>query len=112
MKKIIIIILSVFLIAGCSSKENSELQKIIDENNYIIVDVRTKEEFDEGHLKDALNIPYEEIGENIFEQGKIILVYCKSGKRSKIAYDTLKQNGYNAYDLGAYDKITEFEKVK
>ena len=113
MKKIIVLLLGILILGGCSSTNTKEdLQQIINDNNYIIIDVRTTEEFNEGHLKDALNIPYEEIGENIFEKDKTLLVYCKSGKRSKIAYDTLIKNGYKAYDLGAYDKITEFEKVK
>ena len=96
---------------GCDKKEN-KLQEIINENNYIIVDVRTPDEYNEGHLKDAINIPVDEIEENIFDKTKTILVYCKSGYRSKTAYNSLTKMGYSAYDMGAYDNITEFEKVK
>ena len=96
---------------GCDKKEN-KLQEIINENNYIIVDVRTPDEYNEGHLKDAINIPVDEIEENIFDKTKTILVYCRSGNRSKTAYNSLTKMGYTAYDMGAYDNITEFEKVK
>ena len=96
---------------GCDKKEN-KLQEIINENNYIIVDVRTPDEYNEGHLKDAINIPVDEIEENIFNKTKTILVYCRSGNRSKTAYNSLTKMGYTAYDMGAYDNITEFEKVK
>ncbi len=113
MKKIIVLILSIFLITGCGNKMNKQdLQSIIDSNNYVIIDVRTQEEYNEGHLVDAVNIPYEEVGENVFDKNKTILVYCKSGKRSKIAYDTLVKQGYQVYDLGAYESITQFEKEK
>ena len=96
---------------GCDKKEN-KLQEIINENNYIIVDVRTPDEYNEGHLKDAINIPVDEIEENIFDKTKTILVYCRSGNRSKTAYNSLTKMGYTAYDMGGYDNITEFEKVK
>ena len=114
MKRILLLIGCILLLGGCVNNMNNtnNLDKIIEDNNYIIVDVRTKEEYDEGHLKDALNIPYDEIEENIFDKTKTILVYCKSGARSKKAYDSLTRMGYTAYDLGAYDKIDKFEKVK
>ena len=124
MKKIIIVficIISIFIITGCdeatetiNEAESSvnEMQKIIKKNNYIIVDVRTKEEYEEGHVKDSINIPYDEIDENVdLDKDKIIMVYCKSGKRSSIAYSTLKDLGYDVLDLGAYDTI-DLEKTK
>ena len=114
MKKILLIIpliIGILIIGGCGKKEN-KLQEIIKENNYIIVDVRTPDEYNEGHLKDAINIPVDEIEENIFDKTKTILVYCRSGNRSKTAYNSLTKMGYTAYDMGAYDNITEFEKVK
>ena len=109
MKKIIVLLLSILIIGGCN-KVKDDLQTIISENNYTIVDVRTKEEYEEGHLVNAINIPYDEIEENVFAKDRTILVYCKSGQRSKKAYESLKKMGYKAYDLGAYDKIDKFEK--
>ena len=90
-----------------------KLQTIIDESNYIIVDVRTQEEYDEGHIKDSINIPYDTINENTeLDKSKTILVYCKSGKRSSIAESNLTNLGYKVYNLGAYESIDKFEKVK
>ncbi len=108
MKKILII-LTIILLTGCGNKKEiatQTLDQIIESNNYQIVDVRTKEEYDEGHVKGAINIPYDEIDENTnLNKNKTIMVYCKSGKRSSIAYNTLKNLGYDVYDLGAYSSI-------
>lgn len=58
------------------------------------------------HLADAINIPYDEIDNNIdLDKDKLILVYCMSDTRSSIAYTKLTELGYEVYDLGAYDKI-------
>ena len=46
------------------NKPTVNIQEIKNQNNYILLDVRTKEEYDEGHLKDALNIPYDTIDSN------------------------------------------------
>ena len=113
MKKIILIIIGV-LLCGCSSQflSNEELNEIINNNNYIIIDVRTKEEYNELHVKDSINIPYDEINkETKLDKNKTILVYCKSGKRSNKAYQTLNNLGYEVYDLGSIDNI-KLEKVK
>lgn len=107
MKKIIIILLSILLLIGCNNKEETNtLEEILKENNYIIVDVRTKEEYDTSHVVDSINIPYDTIDENIdLDKSKTIMVYCKSGKRSSIASETLENLGYNVLDLGAFDSI-------
>jgi len=107
MKKIILIIIAV-LLCGCTKQflNDTELNEIIKKDNYIIIDVRTKEEYDELHIKNAINIPYDKINENSeIDKNKIIFVYCKSGKRSKIAYETLVNLGYIVYDLQGIDDI-------
>lgn len=110
MKKVLLITcIALLLIVGCSNKEEptKTLEDILKENNYIVVDVRTKEEYELSHVKDSLNIPYDEIDENTdLDKSKTILVYCRSGKRSSIAYNTLTSLGYDVIDLGAYDSIT------
>ena len=112
MKRLLLLIGCILLLGGCASNMN-KLDKIIEDNNYIIVDVRTKEEYDEGHLKDALNIPYDTINKNVeLDKSKTILVYCKSGKRASTAETTLKNLGYTVYNLGGFEQITDFEKVK
>ncbi len=107
-----IIIIAVFCVTGCDEVEETNkeemtiLEKTLNEGNYIVLDVRTKEEYEEGHVKDALNIPYDKIDENVnLDKSKTILVYCKSGKRSNIAYETLTKLGYKVIDLGAYDTV-------
>ena len=105
MKKLFLLLIVTILLVGCG-KAKSKLDQILEKNNYIIVDVRTEEEFNESHVKGAINIPYDEIDEDTdLIKTKTIMVYCKSGKRSNIAYNTLKSLGYDVYDLGAYDTI-------
>ena len=106
MKKIFYLLLIVFVLVGCG-KTKSKLDEILSKNNYIIVDVRTDEEYNASHVKGAINIPYDEIDENVnLDKSKTILVYCKSGTRSNIAYNTLTSLGYDVYDMGAFDNIT------
>ena len=108
MKKIIVLLLSILLLVGCNNKEKESniLEEVLKENNYIIVDVRTKEEYDSSHVVGSINIPYDTIDENTdLDKSKTIIVYCRSGKRSSIASETLKKLGYNVLDLGAFDSI-------
>jgi phage shock protein E len=68
-----------------------------------VVDVRTPEEFASGHVPGAVNIPYEEIGKRTSEIGPTstaVVLYCRSGRRSAIAAESLQKAGYRAvYDL-------------
>jgi len=107
MKKILLILVLCLTLCGCSTETKElDLETVMKENNYIIVDVRTKEEYDEAHLVEAINIPYDEINETTdLDKEKTILVYCRSGNRSSIAYDTLEDLGYTVYDLGAFSEI-------
>ena len=105
MKKIILLLVIPFILCACSNSKN-DYKTLMDENDYAIIDVRTKAEYDESHIVDAINIPYDEIDKNIeIDKGKLIFVYCKSGGRSKIAYNNLKNLGYEVYDLGAFSEI-------
>ena len=76
-----------------------------EESDYIILDVRTVEEFAEKHIPNAINIPNETIGEDEIAQlpdkEQLILVYCRSGNRSKQASEKLVNLGYtNVYEFG------------
>lgn len=76
-----------------------EAKKIMDSGEeYIILDVREQDEFDSGHIAGAILIPYTEIGEKaeemIPDKNVQILVYCRSGRRSKIASERLAKLGY------------------
>ena len=77
-----------------------EAKNIMDNSvDYIIIDARTEEEFAEGHIKDAILIPEYEIShraeKELPKKDALILVYCRSGRRSKIASDELIKLGYS-----------------
>lgn len=106
MKKILLILSLSLILCGCNNSNQNELEKLMRENEYIIVDVRTIEEYNESHIVGAINIPYDKINENInLDKDKIIFVYCRSGNRSRVAYNTFINLGYNVYDLGAFYEI-------
>lgn len=111
MKKLTLILLAVMLLTACGQdKENDqgvvyvnitaeEAKQIIDtEEGYIILDVRTQEEYDQGHIPGAILIPDTEIkakAEDVLtDKEQMILVYCRSGRRSKLAAEALVELGY------------------
>lgn len=73
--------------------------------NALIIDVRTPEEYAEKYIDGAINIPIYEIDNlknEIIDKDKVILLYCKTSKRSRIAKEILMQNGYkNVYTFNA-----------
>ena len=111
MKKLILLLLAVLLLTACGQDiENDqgavyvnitaeEAKQIMDtEEGYIILDVRTQEEYDQGHIPGAIAISHEEITEKAEDvlpnKDQLILVYCRSGRRSKIAAEALVEMGY------------------
>ena len=75
------------------------------EKDYVIIDARTAEEFAEGHIPNAVNLDYEDVeakAEDMLpDKEQLILVYCRSGRRSKIAAETLENLGYtNVKEFG------------
>ena len=109
-------------IAEVTSISVEEVYEIIKNNqDYIILDVRTKEEFNEGHLEDAILIPVSELESRLDElpKDKSIITYCGSGGRSGNAANILVENGFRkVYDMGGildwqeegYPVICEEEK--
>ena len=80
-----------------------ELMK--NESDYVILDVREQDEFEEGHIEGAILIPYTQINakaeEILLQKDQLILVYCRSGRRSKIAAEALVNLGYtNVKEFG------------
>ena len=76
-----------------------EAKKLMDsQEGYVILDTRTKEEYDQGHIPGAILIPYDEVlakAESILkDKNQLILVYCRSGRRSKLAAEDLVKLGY------------------
>ena len=115
MRKLLSVFLAAILLAGCSApKETASYRQISmdeaitmmeEESGYIILDVRTPEEFADKHIPGAVNIPNETIGtEEIPElpnKDQLILVYCRSGNRSKQASEKLADMGYtNVVEFG------------
>ena len=112
----LLISLSLFGLTACKSEGGNTptyeqitaatAKEIMDtETDYIIIDARTEEEFAEGHIKDAILIPEYEIKERaekeLPDKDALILVYCRSGRRSKIASDELARLGYtNVKEFG------------
>ena len=116
MKKLIPILLSALMLTGCAgagNQPNSYRQISMDEAvammeqecGYIILDVRTPEEFAEKHIPNAINVPNETIGADEISQlpdkDQLIMVYCRSGRRSKEAAGKLTKLGYtNIVEFG------------
>ena len=111
MKKLIFLLLAVVMLTACGQdKENDqgavyvnitaeEAKQIMDsEEGYIILDVRTQEEYDQGHIPGAILISHEEIAEKaedvLTDKNQLILVYCRSGRRSLLAAEALVELGY------------------
>ena len=111
MKKLVFLLLAVMMLTACGQdKENDqgavyvnitaeEAKQIMDtEEGYVILDVRTQEEYDQGHIPGAIVISHEEIKEKaedvLTDKDQLILAYCRSGRRSKIAAEALLELGY------------------
>ena len=84
----------------------AEAKALMDsESEYIIIDARTQEEYDQGHIPGAILIPEYEIADcaekELPDKDQLILVYCRSGRRSKIAAEELAKLGYaNVKEFG------------
>lgn len=93
-------------IDGYMQITQDEAKSLMDsENDYIILDVRTIEEFNESHIDGAILIPDYEINEKaeetLTDKNQLILVYCRSGRRSKLASAQLAKMGYtNVKEFG------------
>ena len=122
MSRLFPIALLFFSLTGCAAsaeQKNSFRQVSMDEaismmekeSNYIILDVRTPEEFSEKHIPNAINIPNETIGTeeipDLPDKDQLILVYCRSGNRSKQASEKLVKLGYtNIVEFGGINDWT------
>ena len=115
MKKWIPFLLSFLILSGCSTQQaaNGYQQITMDEaitlmeeeKDSIILDVRTQDEYSESHIPGAVNIPNETIGTDeipeLPDKEQLILVYCRSGNRSKQASEKLAALGYtNVKEFG------------
>ena len=116
MKKLLPIFITALILVGCAGPAEQKISyrqitmdeavaMMEDEEGYIILDVRTAAEFDEKHIPGAINIPNEAIGTEAIpelpDKDQLILVYCRSGNRSKQASEKLVKLGYtNVVEFG------------
>lgn len=140
MKRILMALLAIILLGGCSPTEqveeikndqvavqvdeiiynkitSEEAKEIIDLEDVTILDVRTPEEYEEEHIEGALLIPDYDLknlaDSKLPDKDEKILVYCRSGSRSRAASEALIDMGYtNVYDFGGivdwpYDTVKE-----
>jgi phage shock protein E len=112
MKKILSMLIVIGLVFGMGETSLSA-----DRANPLIIDVRTEAEWNDGHIKDAVLIPYEQIGEKIGtiakDKSKRIYLYCRTGRRTKIAKDTLEKLGYkDVINLKTLENAAETMKLK
>ena len=118
MKKAFILLLALLLLTGCASTPETqreaiyrnispeEAKQVMDtQEGYILLDVRTQEEYDQGHIPGAILIPDTEVearAEKVLtDKDQLLLVYCRSGRRSKLASEILVELGYtNIMEFG------------
>ena len=117
MKKLLPILLSALMFTGCAGTGNSQtntyrqitmdeaVTMMAQETGYIILDVRRLDEFAAGHIPNAINVPNETIGtaeiSELPDKNQLIIVYCRSGRRSKEASEKLVKLGYtNIVEFG------------
>lgn len=126
-KRLLPLVISMLLLSSCTAPGGSEGsyrqismdeagEMMKNEKNYIILDVRRPDEYAEGHIPGAINVPNEEIGTSeiseLPDKAQLILVYCRSGRRSKEASEKLVKLGYtNIVEFGGIlDWKGEIEK--
>lgn len=123
MKRLLILGAMCLLLCSCGDKESkeikpgkincTEMKEIMEsDSNAVLIDVRTNEEYDSGHLDDSMNISVDNISSiqtyDSINSDTPIIVYCRSGSRSATAKEKLNKLGYtNVYDLGAMSNCTK-----
>lgn len=112
MIRITVILILSMLLAGCAGADIVSPEKVTEllQGGAVLVDVRTKEEYEAGHLPEALLIPHTKIKENLDklpqDKTRDIVVYCRSGRRSDIARKVLLDQGYvNVFNGGGYEEL-------
>ena len=118
MKKIILVIFALIFLTACGQVEQMQKEAVYvnitaeqakdmmdTQQGYVILDVRAMDEYAESHIPGAILIPHDEILEKaesvLTDKDQTILVYCRSGRRSKLAAEDLQKLGYTSiYEFG------------
>lgn len=123
MKKWIAILLCLVCFSGCGYTEENEQEAVYlnitaqeaktlmeRESDYIILDTRTQEEYDQGHIPGAILIPHDRIearaAQLLPEKDQLLLIYCRTGRRSKLAAQALVELGYT--NIREFGGITQW----
>ena len=111
-----LIMTTVFILGSCGTgykqiSQDEAMQIMEEESGFLIVDVRRPDEFAEGHIEGAINVPNEGIAEEMPEElpdkDQLLLIYCRTGRRSKEASEKLAKIGYkNVYEFGGINTWT------
>ena len=111
-----LIMAAVFMLGSCGTgykqiSQDEAMQIMEEESGYLIVDLRRPDEFAEGHIEGAINVPNEGIAEEMPEElpdkNQLLLIYCRTGRRSKEASEKLAKIGYkNVYEFGGINTWT------
>ncbi len=97
---VVALLIPAFAFAEIKNEDVAKVEELIKSGKYTVIDVRTKEEYDAGHIKGALNFDYynddfeEKIEEALKDKDKPYIVYCRSGMRSLYSAEILEELGY------------------
>ena len=98
MKKIISLLVCILLLTACDEKGyetiDSNVAMTLIEQNAVVIDVRSSDEYATGHIEGSINIPVDNISNIDYTKETLIIVYCASGMRSATAAETLADLGY------------------
>lgn len=121
-RRFLVILMTVLLLSGCRTAQTNTntyrqistqeaINLMTEETGYMILDVRTEAEYETGHIPGAICVPNETIGteeiSKLPDKNQLILVYCRSGNRSKQAAQKLADQGYaNIVEFGGINSWT------
>ncbi|MBV2133058.1 rhodanese-like domain-containing protein [Pseudomonas sp. MAP12] len=110
MRRLLLALSLILPLSACRADTPPQTLAAIQNGSHVLIDVRTSEEFAAGHLQGARLIPHYRIGAEISalapDKNTPIVLYCRSGRRSNIARQTLLQLGYTqVVDAGSYEQL-------
>jgi len=98
-------IAAILLFSACAQAQITQIEpqalldNIVNQQTLTILDVRSEQEFSEGHIQGAINIPYDQLVQNKTRIAKYkaqeLVLYCRSGRRASVAYQTLQNLGFS-----------------